>query len=399
MPSKTAASKGPEAEAFVEDYLAGFDDDEDPFASPVPATKSNDANGKKRKGTDALGIDEEIDLKKKPRVPRVKLDEGRLLSEKGIPKLRKMAPRLKLKGKGHEFSDASRLLSFYQEWLDDLFPKATFLDALAMVEKAGHKTIMRNERLKWIEEGRPKAKEMDDEEIFGAQQTSKSTQPTRIAPIFDKPAGARATTPKGDDPFGDEDLYNATRLARTGANKPNDDVPDDDDLAALMAEQDAPSTGGPSFGGSIFGGGQARKPAQPSGAPDDDEMEALMAEAEWSQSAKPAGAPVRSSLFGDGSAKATTKPVEEYEDDLDALMAEAEAEAAPKTAPKIPANAAQTVASGKAPGNNEDEGDDLDALMAEAEAEAPVSAPKEASKDKQPSAEDEEAMAEMEGLW
>jgi hypothetical protein len=101
MPSKTAASRGPEAEAFVEDYLAGWDD-EDPFASPEPPSKSNDANGKKRKGTDALGIDEEIDLKKKPRVPRVKLDEGRLLSEKGIPKLRKMAPRLKLKGKGHE---------------------------------------------------------------------------------------------------------------------------------------------------------------------------------------------------------------------------------------------------------------------------------------------------------
>jgi replication fork protection complex subunit Csm3/Swi3 len=108
MPSKTAATKGPEAEAFVEDYLAGWDDEEDPFASPEPPSKTNDANTKKRRGTDALGIDEEIDLKKKPRVPRVKLDEGRLLSEKGIPKLRKMAPKLKLKGKGHEVRCARR---------------------------------------------------------------------------------------------------------------------------------------------------------------------------------------------------------------------------------------------------------------------------------------------------
>jgi len=118
MPSKTASKptangKGKEPEGFVEDYLAGWDSD--PFASdPEPRNKNpgskNNANEKKRKGADVLGIDEEIDLKKKPRAPRVKLDEGRLLSEKGIPKLRKMAPRLKLKGKGHEVRFADTLV-------------------------------------------------------------------------------------------------------------------------------------------------------------------------------------------------------------------------------------------------------------------------------------------------
>ncbi|KAK0655104.1 replication fork protection component Swi3-domain-containing protein [Cercophora newfieldiana] len=360
MPSKTAnqtsQNKGPAPDAFVEDYLAGWDD-EDPFASPEPPSKSNGANDKKRKGTDALGIDEEIDLKKKPRVPRVKLDEGRLLSEKGIPKLRKMAPRLKLKGKGHEFSDASRLLSFYQEWLDDLFPKATFLDALAMVEKTGHKTIMRNERLKWIEEGRPKA-QVEDDDLFGDKPSSAPPQPTRIAPIFEQAAGARATTPTNDNLFVDDDIYNATPRARPQPPKPTDDVPDDDDLEALMAEQDAASAAAPAFG-SIFGG-TAKKATQPSGEPDEDEMDALMAEAELSQPSRPTQPPVRNSIFGDGSSKAPSKPVEddEYGDDLDALMAEAEAEA-----------------------------------------EAPRPGAKEAPKDQQPSAEDEEAMAEMEGLW
>lgn len=92
----------------MNDYLADWDGD-DPFRSPSPEpgqkTKTsdpkNDKNDKKRK-TDALGIDEEIDVTKKARVPRVKLDETKLLSDKGIPKLRKTAPKLKLKGKGHE---------------------------------------------------------------------------------------------------------------------------------------------------------------------------------------------------------------------------------------------------------------------------------------------------------
>ena len=95
------------------------------------------ANGQKKRkrgegATDSLGIDEEIKIK--IRVPRVKLDEAlyvqtrgplwgiaylgtwmgtdafgrrhRLLSEKGIPKLRqKVKKGLRLKGKGHEVSD------------------------------------------------------------------------------------------------------------------------------------------------------------------------------------------------------------------------------------------------------------------------------------------------------
>lgn len=111
MPSKTNPGDSMSREdsnAFLNDYLADWDGD-DPFRSPSPEpgqnTKPNEPknnkNDKKRK-TDVLGIDEELDVAKKARAPRVKLDEARLLSDKGIPKLRKTAPRLKLKGKGHE---------------------------------------------------------------------------------------------------------------------------------------------------------------------------------------------------------------------------------------------------------------------------------------------------------
>jgi hypothetical protein len=51
---------------------------------------------------DGLGIDEEIIVTKK-RIPIPKLDENRLLSDPGIPRLRKISKeRLRFKGKGHE---------------------------------------------------------------------------------------------------------------------------------------------------------------------------------------------------------------------------------------------------------------------------------------------------------
>jgi replication fork protection complex subunit Csm3/Swi3 len=50
----------------------------------------------------ALGVDEEIVITKK-RQPAPKLDDQRLLSDPGIPRLRKISKdRLRFKGKGHE---------------------------------------------------------------------------------------------------------------------------------------------------------------------------------------------------------------------------------------------------------------------------------------------------------
>ncbi|KAK3331271.1 replication fork protection component Swi3-domain-containing protein [Apodospora peruviana] len=429
MPAKTTA---PSQNNDINDYLADWDDD-DPFRSPSPQPPAGAAagakNDKKRKEADSLGIDEQIDLKKKPRVPRVKLDETRLLSEKGIPKLRKMAPKLKLKGKGHEFSDAARLLSFYQEWLDDLFPKATFLDALAMVEKTGHKVVVRNERLKWIDElkPRPARDDDDDDDLFGGRGYSAPRQPSRVAPIFEKTAAAAAAArPKTPDLFGDDDeddnIYDATPRRRPGTTVAGGaDVPDDDDLDALMAEVE---TGGPqeketnnrktipNFG-SIFGGGgisSARQPAvQVSTEPDDDDLDALMAEAEG-QSA-PARAP-GGSILGDGGSKSSEKqpsqPAQEDDDDLDALMAESEAQTTgpKKVSAPVPGSDAgngNIKEAGKAPEVDED---DLDALMAEAEGQAPApttaSSPKQTGMEQEKEKtfeEDEEAMAEMDGLW
>ncbi|KAL2015536.1 hypothetical protein VTK56DRAFT_5247 [Thermocarpiscus australiensis] len=407
---------------MINDYLADWDDD-DLLRSPSPEpAKKQQKNEGQKKNTDMLGLDQQLDLKRRARAPRVKLDEARLLSDKGIPKLRKTAPKLKFKGKGHEFSDAARLLSFYQEWLDDLFPKATFLDALAMVEKAGHKKSMHKARMEWIEEGKPKAT-VEEEDDYPIHQASGPRQPERVAPIFEKAAQERAKTPSAEDLFGDEDIYNATPRRDTGGTAPSrqvvNDVPDGDDLDALMAEAEAePGAGvqltasGPASVplGSIFGDGSRGRTGtvRPTGQPDEDDLDALMAEVEaetQAGSTRPSQRAVTGSIFGDSKPKQqATQGSDEHGDDLDALITEMEVAAETHA----PSQAKRDSTPRGAAGHNED---GLDALMAEAEVEAgageqPSRATDHASSTRadarQGSAsfdDEEEVMAEMDGLW
>jgi hypothetical protein len=65
---------------FVNDYLADFNDDDDPFRSPSPEPPKKTGNNEKEKRKDVLGIETQLDLKRKPRAPRVKLDESRFVT-------------------------------------------------------------------------------------------------------------------------------------------------------------------------------------------------------------------------------------------------------------------------------------------------------------------------------
>ncbi|GAB0137301.1 hypothetical protein EsDP_00005573 [Epichloe bromicola] len=249
----------------------GIDEFDDPFASPSPPSSP-----KKRKepASQGLGIDEEVSVQKRARVPNVKLDEERLLGPAGLPKLRQRARDLKLKGKGHEFSDASRLLSFYQMWLDDLFPKAKFLDALAMVEKAGHKKRVVAARNEFMNEGKPKPREEENAD-FGpetdaaAASCGDKVQPTRPA------QGDRPATPiRMSDVPDDDDLYGAT--PRSARRQRQTDVPDDeDDLDALIAEAEGQDRAPPPSTNSIAS--QSRSVDQ---VDEEDDLDALIAEAE-----------------------------------------------------------------------------------------------------------------------
>ncbi|KAG0650095.1 Chromosome segregation in meiosis 3 [Hyphodiscus hymeniophilus] len=270
LPTEGPSAGGGDESDDLFDYDIGGEDDpfSESYNAPArPATKEVASNGKSGAG---LGIDEEVEVTRKPRAPRVKLDEHKLLSAGGIPKLRKRAKdHLKFKGKGHEYSDASRLLAFYQLWLDDLFPKARFLDALAMVEKMGHKRQMQIARVEWINEGRPKTSVhedslFDEPAIPVGEHGGREKTASRIAPIFEKAATERPKTPEVDADAEMDDLYDATPRA---ARQPT----------RTVAEG---SIGGATGGGSLFG--PAKTPVVDNGPPEDD-LDALLAEEEMIQ--------------------------------------------------------------------------------------------------------------------
>ena len=149
-----------------------------------------------------LGIDEEVKVKK-PRAKQAKLDDERLLGAKGIPTLRRISKeRLKFRGKGHEFSDVTKLLNMYQLWLDDMFPKAKFTDGLAIIEKLGHSRRMQTMRREWIYEDKYKESEAPEvvEEPNSQANGSKTQEPTDDALVVPR-------EDNGSERDADDDMY------------------------------------------------------------------------------------------------------------------------------------------------------------------------------------------------
>jgi len=220
--------------ANIDELFAGLDEEIDlaphPRSNNQPSSTTNSQPrpvASQPPNTVSLGLDSEVKVaKKRAQIP--KLDGERLLSQAGIPRLRSMAKSKllpKFKGKGHEYTDAARLLTFYQLWLDDLYPRAKFADALALVEKAGHSKRMVVMRREWIDEGKPKKDYLEDE-----------PEVTPRKPI-------RRTDEVGDgaDRMEGVEMEKTDPEARTqnGTPQPRDsEIPDTDELDALLAEQE-----------------------------------------------------------------------------------------------------------------------------------------------------------------
>ncbi|KAL4923266.1 Chromosome segregation in meiosis protein 3 [Aspergillus undulatus] len=241
-----SASKAPQPTDHVDDlfdYNVGLDDIlQDINTNPINTNPSSTAAPKQSAPPDnagvVLGLDEEVKVVKK-RQPVAKLDENRLLTQAGIPKLRRSARKnLKFRGKGHEFSDLARLLNFYQLWLDDLFPRAKFADGLAMIERLGHSKRIQTMRRAWIDEEKPKPAEED------ILNPSDHREMSSKEPVVDTNHASR-TSPQLDD--ADEDLFmpdsNNNQIPTNG----NAGAPDDDDFdeldALLRAHRDEPDIG------------------------------------------------------------------------------------------------------------------------------------------------------------
>ena len=128
----------------------------------------------------------------------------------------------------------------------------------------GHKRQMQIARMEWINEGKPKSSVhedslFDEPALPAAENDEREKTAPRIAPIFEKAATERLKTPDGGADL--DDLYGATpraaRLAKTEGQRPIfvgdsaggslfgpakvpvvDDRPPEDDLDALLAEEE-----------------------------------------------------------------------------------------------------------------------------------------------------------------
>ncbi|KEF59150.1 uncharacterized protein A1O9_03994 [Exophiala aquamarina CBS 119918] len=354
--------------AATADDLFNYDttDDEDPFGDKTTkVTRDDKANLSprytKRKaddGDDELGIDEEVQIKKK-RKPIAKLDEARLLSAPGIPNLRELArsgkisKKLRLKGKGHEFSDAARLLNYYQQWLDNLYPRAKFADGLQLIEKVGHSKRMNVMRKEWIDESKPGyvskkslagKDEFEDDDLYGAGDPA--TTENQLEQTSDAAPNASPGVGMANNSLFVSDL-NTNRYSTA-----NDELPEDDELEALLAEQDAR---------------QAPSKAQTTTNIDsegEDDLDALLAE----QETRRVQAPTSSHNRNEQPRPTPHAPFDDNdEDELDALLAEQEAEVRPRS----PLAQIQSLQSGPAAPKRtggifeDDDLDNLDALLAE----------------------------------
>ncbi|KAK4993607.1 chromosome segregation in meiosis-related protein [Elasticomyces elasticus] len=234
-------------------YDAGIDDI---FKNLNNETNPEAVNsGRKGNNADAgLGIDEEIKITKR-RAPVAKLDESRLLSQAGIPRLRKISKdRLRFRGKGHEFSDMSRLLNVYQLWLDDLYPRAKFSDALAMVEKLGHTKRMQTMRREWINEAKPKLS-VDVDENGGAAVNDSANSETVVAQ-GEEPQDREMTSTAQAETLTSEPIHqDATNREPSNRVAGMAEAPEEDELDALLAED---ASVDPEAGTSIFGTADTR---------------------------------------------------------------------------------------------------------------------------------------------
>ncbi|KZM26408.1 chromosome segregation in meiosis- protein [Ascochyta rabiei] len=210
----------------LDDILNGIASEGGHVQSQAELSDSRTTNN--NSNTDAgLGIDEEIVVTKK-RIPIPKLDEARLRSEPGIPRLRKISKeRLRFKGKGHEYGDIARMLNMYQLWLDDLYPRAKFADALAIIEKVGHTKRMQVDRKAWMDEGKPGRDTEQDEDDLVATVPDEAPARDQQEAMEDLDAGEDITQVRSGS---------AIHHQPQAQSDPIVEGPDEDELDALLAE-------------------------------------------------------------------------------------------------------------------------------------------------------------------
>jgi replication fork protection complex subunit Csm3/Swi3 len=131
-----------------------------------------------------------------------------------------------------QYGDITRMLNMYQLWLDDLYPRAKFADALAIIEKVGHTKRMQIMRKDWIDEGKPRrTADRDDDDADEVIPDRPST--VQGAEIMEG-------VEQGEESHGGREA----QVQPQTSPDPADANPDEDELDALLAESatSAPKT-------------------------------------------------------------------------------------------------------------------------------------------------------------
>lgn len=149
------------------------------------------------------------------------------------------------------------MLNMYQLWLDDLYPRAKFVDGLAIIEKLGHTKRLQTMRKEWINEGKPRDP-AEDWETGGQKPNGQHPSPASVlgkSPITrpsERPRTPAATNAVDADY---DDIYDATpkkpRETLTANRNQNSEEnhflseeeevnhqPPDDELDALLGEDE-----------------------------------------------------------------------------------------------------------------------------------------------------------------
>ncbi|GHJ87277.1 hypothetical protein NliqN6_3679 [Naganishia liquefaciens] len=249
--------------------LSLFDDDpDDPAASAQHPATAGDPMGAfdplrgpagMMSGT-AGGADNEAT--DKPKRTRPKLDVERLLGDRGFPALIKDAKRLRLRGKGHEAKDLAHLLSMYQMWTHQMFPRMAFTETVARVETLCHMKVVKSA----LSGYREKDKELRDA-LFrspsppragtipqSAGESSIPANPANLAEPISRASAAREPDPEMDMEEEDYEAMIAAAeheasaaqsaivggpAARDKAGMGQQENDDDEDFEAMIAAAEA----------------------------------------------------------------------------------------------------------------------------------------------------------------
>ncbi|KAF8636561.1 hypothetical protein AX17_003373 [Amanita inopinata Kibby_2008] len=223
-----------------------------PESSPLPDNTA---------GYTSANKEEKVD--KKARQKPIRLDEGLLLSSKGIPQLIHATKDFKIKGKGHETTDLSRLLQVYRFWAHQLYPKTQFKDTTQRIEKLCHSRRMLSALSVWRDEAHGKLspdvrsegedliENLDDEVVKEASAERVTVPSVEATDETSAPSNVRSYPPtsgseldhNGDD-VSDTDM-DVLIKEYSNAGQGNDDWWQDQDLEEYFtASNSAPVTSG-----------------------------------------------------------------------------------------------------------------------------------------------------------